>query len=1357
MRISFSDPTFLTILLVAVILFALLLIAVAVLVVLKSRKEGGDAKPEDGEGDKPKWWMPPRTPGMAASFREAMRRLGNRLPGWDSRYRVPWYALVGESGSGKTTIAETLAGIGADVVEPDIEPGKEDYAPRWLLLDQAVLIDIPGKAFLSTEAPLAASAENRALLRHGSPDRTAWRSFLRLSARYRPRQPLNGIVLTIPATELLESSGEPERPQRITRIAELARRLDDVQHFTGLNLPVYILVTKCDAVTGFINYSRIFFEQASRKPEERNGSLAAEISDDLLGWSNPHLLDTTFSPSWVDEAFDATNEVLLRFQLEMLAESETTAAADGVFLFPFELQNLRAPLRALLNRVFRTTAYHGPHLLRGIYFCGREGASGIELATGDATPDRVPEHALLEPLPSRLIFIRHLFEFKVFAERYLATPMAGGFFSRNRSVLTAQIAACILVVFLGAASFNAWGRLGRLQENHIEPVLQSLATNLDSIAVSSGASVTPAVDLFHTLGASRENEYYSLGMPYSYIDLEGIHHSLRETVERTFEVVVLRSCKDALENRISQLVNSAPPALTAASYSASDYAPGNAWVNDPTYRELRRYLSDLQTLHTNIDRYRYISNANSGSFVQLNELLHYLGGYDLPDSSRFAHDPNYQRLLLDATWLPLEVPPDYDEQTAMAVRNRIASFYQSWFESNPLTPEVQWLAGDNGLKGLISDPTALSNDKLRAIVSHAQAMDNQLNGGTYDWLAENFNRESYPALGPELDEMPFADSQYTDQLSTDGTQKLGALKAALQTAPAVLTIENGKVREAEQVRTLASVINSLLDYEVMADVDGGSTARIPCRLMRRGYVWNQADLEKAQGLETMRVKIENELLPDLPGEYREAMRGLVDSRAAANISAVLQRAASLNPNPGDAQAALETELRNLNQSLDLLKHLGEDLSDLHATAEETCLNRSLAQQASALLVGINQQLPALYSPGTRTDSDAGTLPVSQWIYGVNSADDLQVYLSNERQKVEILTGDAVPLVQLLRAEGGHSPLLAKWRNISQDVDALQAKKPDNPIQILETFIATDLDKITPEAGCKTVGQQHSTDVFLNVRAELATMAVDRCHQVALLRYNEIAADFNRRLAGHFPFSQFLDTRSGSEAAPADIAEFYQTVDRDGAGLDSVLPDVVNKPADTSAFLNAIVATRPLISGTAKDPTPALGLSVHFRTTRNREIFGDRIAAWRLQIGQQILDFPPDSGDGPALIWHLDDPAALTLRYANNSPELPATGNPSQAAHVQGLTVEYQYGDFWSLFALLRDHPPGPADPRDQYAFTIPNAYSAESGSAGKPPDTVVYLQVDLLPIGAKPGGETLPFPHFPYKAPTATLKPVHGD
>jgi type VI secretion system protein ImpL len=1350
MRISFSDPTFLAILLVAVILFAVILIAVAIFVVLKSRKQEGEAKPE--EEQKPQWWMPLRTPGMKASFREAMRRIANRLPGWGSRYRVPWYVLIGEAGSGKTTIAETLGGIAADIVEPEGKSGKEDYTPRWLLLDQAVLIDVPGKAFLASSAPQAAAAEGLAALRSGPPDRTAWRSFLRLAARYRPRQPLNGIVLTIPATELLGAVAEPDHPQRIARITELARRLDDVQHLTGLVLPVYILVTKCDAVTGFSSYSRIFFEQAARKPAERNGNPAAELSDDLIGWSNPHLLDTAFSPSWVDEAFDSTNEVLLRYQLEMLAESKTTEQADGVFLFPFELQCLRAPLRALLNRVFRTTAYHGPHLLRGIYFSGLEGDS-LEPAPSDLTA-----HTLLEPQPSRVIFVRHLFEFKIFAERYLATPLVGGFFSRNRSVIAAQITACMLVVFLGAATFRAWGRLGRLQNNHIDPVLQSLATNLNTIAVSSGASVTPAVDLFNTLGASHENEFYSLGMPYSYIDLEGLHRNLSDTIERTFEVVVLSSCKDALEDRISLLLAAAPPVVAPANYTASTYLPGNAWTSDPAYRELQRYLSDLQALHTNIDRYRFITGADTGSFVQLNELLHYLGGYDLPDSSRIAHDPNYQRLLLNATWAPLEVPPDYDELTATSATNRINSFYQSWFDSNPLKAEVQWLAGANGLQGLTAGHSTLSNDQLHAIVSHAQAMDTQLNGGGYDWIAASFNRESYPALGPALDAMPFADSQFTDQVSTIGAQKLSALNAALQSTPAVLSIEDGKVRLDGQVRTLASVLDSLLDYEVMSDEDGSSAGA--CRPIPSGDVWNQADLERALSLDAMRSKIDKELLPELPGAYREAVRGVVDARASTNISAALQDAMMPNPNAGDSQAALDTELRNLSQSLDQLKQVGDALAALHATAEHACLNRSLTRQASALLVKVNQQLPALYSPNTPLAADGNTLPTSQWLYGVNSSDDLQTYLAGEQQKIETVTADAAPLVQLLRSEGGHSALLAKWHNISTDVAALQAKTPGNPIQTLETFISTDIDKVTPDSGCKTISPRHSSDVFLNVRAELAKIAVDRCHQVAVSRFNEIAADFNKRLAGRFPFSQYPDTRSGSEATLTDIAAFYQTYDREAPGLDSLLPGIVEKSADITTFMKNIAAARPLVSGTAKDPTPALGVSVHFRSNRDSESFGNRIAEWKLQLGQQLLSYPSGSGDGTALDWHLDQPLALTLRYAYDSPEVPATRPPSTQVQVQGLTVQYQYSDPWSLFAMLRNHPPGPADQKNQFAFTIPNTYAAGAApipGASKPPDTVVYLQVDLLPVGAKPGGDTLPFPEFPYKAPVATLKTTHGD
>jgi len=1363
MKFSLQDPDFLTFLLAAVVLFAVVLIAVAVFLVLKSRKKGEEEKPKESKPGILRRWFPAATPGMAESFREAMRRLSDKLPVWDFRYKVPWYVLVGESGSGKTSIANAISGMSAETVE-----GRAgEYAPRWLLLQEAVLIDLPGRSFLSTESRTSAPGSPpptfldypKATPAKGlSADRNALRSFLRLTARYRPRQPLNGVILTIPATELLESSSDPEHPHRLAHIADLAQRLDEFQHLTGLSLPVYVLVTKCDAVSGFTSYSRSFFRESTRNRSAQNGHVPEETFDNLFGWSNPHLLDSAFSPAWVDEAFDETNEVLLRRQLEMLAESKTVSDADGVFLFPFELERLRAPLRILLDCVFRTTAYHSSHLLRGIYFCGLESPanSGEPGALGSQSPDVVVSRRFLDGTRERILFVRHLFEYKVFAERYLATPAASRRFSGNRSVLVAQIVACALILLLSIASVRAWHRLSSLQATRINPVLQSLSITLDGIAVSSGASVMPAVDLFGSLGAARQNEYYSLAFPASYLDLSGVHRDLRETLGRTFEIVVLRSCKDLLESRISALVNS-PQQRILTGGSLSDYPPGTAWTVDPAYLALHRYLVEVRALRTNIARYQLLNSSGSGSFKQLNELLRYLGARDLPDTSRLAADPAYQRLLLDATWQPLQIPPSYNRLVAAAAKQRISIFYRSWFDSNPLVGEVQALAGDGGLQSLSSAGYSLTNQQLRAIVSRAQAIDNQLNDGSYDWVAESFNRESYPALGPELDEMSFADGQFIDGVVAQGTDKLAALNAAVQTTPVVLYLGNRKTRLNQDVRALASVLNALLGYELMSDAYEGATSGGSCRLIPAGTIWDQNSLSKGLELESMRGKIESELLPGLPGQYRNPVQQLVDRRTAVALFSVLQTAAIQNPNQGDKQAALQTELQNLNQSVDKLKEIGESLTGLHAVAEASCLDKSLARQAGSLLSKINQELPALYGPAQTGSQPDNGLPVSLWLYGVGSADDLQAYLTAERQQIESLSSEAAPIVQLLRSQGVRSDVLSRWRNISQDVAALQAKRPGNPIQALETFISTDLDKITPEANCKGPGTNGSSDVFLNVRANLSNIAISRCYLVAISRFNEIALDFNQHLAGRFPFSQLLDTRPGYEADPANIAEFYQTVDRNSPGLTAVLPFAAQNADNLAAFLQTVATVRPLVSGAAKNPNPALGLSVVFRANRNREIFGNRIAQWTLGVGQQTLNYPPDPGDIPPLIWQFGDPVTLTLRYANNSPEAPSSQNPSASVQVQGKAVSYQYQDAWSLFAFFKDHTPAPGLLPDRYTLTIPNTFVTATGASPAPPDTVVYIQVDVLPVGAKAGGTTLPVPVFPYTAPTATPKTASGD
>jgi len=98
MKFSLEDPTFLTVLLIAVAVFAVVLISVAVFLVFKSRKKSDDAKPE-AEKKKKRWNpFPPEVPGMKESFRAAMQRLretcrGTHWSGKRVRAKRPWPAF----------------------------------------------------------------------------------------------------------------------------------------------------------------------------------------------------------------------------------------------------------------------------------------------------------------------------------------------------------------------------------------------------------------------------------------------------------------------------------------------------------------------------------------------------------------------------------------------------------------------------------------------------------------------------------------------------------------------------------------------------------------------------------------------------------------------------------------------------------------------------------------------------------------------------------------------------------------------------------------------------------------------------------------------------------------------------------------------------------------------------------------------------------------------------------------------------------------------------------------------------------------------------------------------------------------
>jgi hypothetical protein len=106
----------------------------------------------------------------------------------------------------------------------------------WWFTDEAVLLDTAGRYTTQDSDRIA--------------DGAGWGQFLQLLKRHRRRRPINGVLVAYSASDLLtrsETDFNADMTALRSRIAELNRHL-------GISLPVYLLVTKADLVSGFREY-----------------------------------------------------------------------------------------------------------------------------------------------------------------------------------------------------------------------------------------------------------------------------------------------------------------------------------------------------------------------------------------------------------------------------------------------------------------------------------------------------------------------------------------------------------------------------------------------------------------------------------------------------------------------------------------------------------------------------------------------------------------------------------------------------------------------------------------------------------------------------------------------------------------------------------------------------------------------------------------------------------------------------------------------------------------------------------------------------------------------------------------------
>ncbi|MEM8711276.1 MAG: type VI secretion protein IcmF/TssM N-terminal domain-containing protein [Planctomycetota bacterium] len=310
------------------------------------------------------------------------------------RYNMAFYMLIGEPQSGKTTTLQK-SGLNFPIGVDKIKGIGGTRNLDWWFTDEAVILDTAGRLTFQEE---------------GETDAEEWGEFLELLRRYRPRCPINGVIVTIPVTALKEDANERERKAQVIRAA-----LVEIERNLEVQFPVYVLVTKADNVGGFSD----FFSNMSAMEQTQ-----------LLGWSRPNeSLRRAFDGDEASAGFDDIVARMRRwriFLMDQMVDDNSQSERDGMYSFPEEFALLKGPLIHYLESIFPESRLLDPLFFRGFYITSgiQKGVPVLDACArvlgGTKFGDQLIKSTILEA--ERAYFIRDFYRKKVFQERGLIVP-----------------------------------------------------------------------------------------------------------------------------------------------------------------------------------------------------------------------------------------------------------------------------------------------------------------------------------------------------------------------------------------------------------------------------------------------------------------------------------------------------------------------------------------------------------------------------------------------------------------------------------------------------------------------------------------------------------------------------------------------------------------------------------------------------------------------------------------------------------------------------------------------------------------------------------------------------------------------
>ena len=272
---------------------------------------------------------------LTTSAEEAVQFLksSNLNAGKDAVYALPWYLVAGTPKSGKTSLVLS-SGLNFQNLPSQRQSEQKSVRPTrnvdWRVTSDAVFLDTAGR--YQTEGV----------------DQDEWAGLLDTIKKYRGQRPLDGMILTVSAERILNSS-----ESEIEQMAKVLRaRLDEAIQRTKTRFPIYLVFTHADAIEGF----RDSFSTSQREAQ----TLVWGATIPLEQSANAHSL--------FDGEYDLLQNSVLKRRLLRLSAPFTPVRQLKIFNFPLHFGTGRRKLGAFVATLFRPNPFSESPFFRGFYF-----------------------------------------------------------------------------------------------------------------------------------------------------------------------------------------------------------------------------------------------------------------------------------------------------------------------------------------------------------------------------------------------------------------------------------------------------------------------------------------------------------------------------------------------------------------------------------------------------------------------------------------------------------------------------------------------------------------------------------------------------------------------------------------------------------------------------------------------------------------------------------------------------------------------------------------------------------------------------------------------------------------------------